>query len=264
MRRRTLTATVLVLFLATTGVAAAAGDLSIGITQESSSVTIEVSRNGAPVSGANVTVASVGEESALDGDYVTNDEGDVVFDEATIANLSGVYHFRITVETEEVSKSRLATITRSPDVDRSAPLGQRISRSLQDSAARTRGTVEGTIFVTRLEDVNDTDSKIDVLRSHAEQTIDRLVDLRLEHQSLGRRHATGQLNLTEFFTAAIENSGERAMLRNDLRTTLDHLERYDVERLQRNGVDVESMRRIQQRLRSDRPLPAGATVSSGQ
>lgn len=264
MRTATFTVTALVLLALSMGVGTAAEDLAVGITEEASTVTIEVHQSGVPVSGANVSVASVGPASALDGEYVTDDDGEVVFDSEKTENLSGVHHFRVTVETASVSKSRLATITRSPDVERSAPLGQRISMSLQDSAARTRGAVAGTIFVTGIEDVANDEDKIDVLRSHAELTIDDLEELRLERQALGRRHATGDLNLTAFFTEVIQNSGQRAMHRQDLQTTLDRLDRYSVERLEQSGVDVASMRRVERRLRADRSIPSGTSISLGR
>lgn len=268
MRQRHVVTPVLLVALlgltAVTGTATAAEDLSVAITEETSTITIDVTRDGEPVEAATVTVSGIGNETPLDGEYRTDGRGRIIFGPDHTRNISGVVHLRLTVETETVTTSQLATITRSPDVRRSAPLGQRISMSLQDSVARTRGAVEGTMFVTDLESIDDEEGKIDVLRSHAERTLQRLDERELERQALGRRHATGDVDTATFFTQAIEISAKQSMLREDLATTLRRLDRFDDRALEKKGVRVDAMRDLRESLEREGTVPRGATVSSGR
>lgn len=254
----------LLTLVVTTGGAAAADDLAVAVTEEESTITVDVTRGDEPVEGATVTVSGLADETPLDGEYRTDPQGKVTFRSDTMANVSGVVHLRLTVETERTTTSQLATITRSPDVRASAPLGQRISMSLQDSVAKTRGVVEGTMFVTDIESVENDEGKIDVLRSHAERTIRRLDELRLQRDALGRRHATGGIDTPTFFTRAIELSSRRAMLRQDLATTLRRLDRFDDDELETKGVEVEAMRDLRRNLARDDAVPSDASISSGR
>lgn len=239
-------------------------DLSVGISERDSTITIEVTRDGEPLTDANVTVRSVGNETALDGDYTTDAAGEVVFGPEDTRDLSGVVHLRISVDGPRVSTAQLATITRNPDVEESAPLGQRISMELQDSVGRTRGAVEGAIFVTDLESVDGEVGKIDLLRSHAEQTIDRIEELQLEERALGRRHATGTMDSAAYYTQLVAAAGGRARLRADLGTSLDRLAQFDDSALTDAGVDVDSLRRLRERLASGREIQSRTSISSGR
>ncbi|MDY6778957.1 MAG: hypothetical protein SV760_00085 [Halobacteria archaeon] len=232
------------------GTASAAETISVGVEEQGKRIIVEVTRGTEPLSNANVTVQGVGNSTPLDGTYVTGSDGTVVFGEKKTSNLSGVIHLRIGVETNRSYKSVLTTITRTPDLSESAPLGQRISMSLQDTAAGTRGAVEGNIFVTRVESIDSDENKIEVLAEHAENTLENLSRAKFERQVLGRRFATGKISLSEFYTQILENSGRVKSLRSDLRATLERLGRFSDQQLRQSDVDPDAVDSLLRTLRN--------------
>ncbi|MDY7081500.1 MAG: hypothetical protein SXQ77_03620, partial [Halobacteria archaeon] len=187
------------------GVASAQSAISVSVTQQDTDIIIQVTQGNQPVEGATVEVTGISNSTPLDGNYTTNRNGVVVFDGNQTEGLQGVIHLRIDVRTQNRYKSVLTTITRSPDVRKSAPLGQRISMGLQNSVASTRGTVNGNIFITRVESVATDENKVEILRDHAVQILDKLEEKRVERNALGRMLATGSISPSKFYVRMVEN-----------------------------------------------------------
>lgn len=220
------------------GVAAAQSQtITTSVTQQGQNVIIEVNRGERPVGGATVTVTSLGNTTELDGEYVTGANGQVVFGETEVEELSGVVHLRIDVRVGNSYRSELVTITRSPNIEDAAPLGQRLSMSLEKGVASTRGTIQGNVLVTRVESVGTDENKIEVLRDHAVEVIRNISQRNVRQETLGRRLATGQISPLEFYVQTVDNLAYIEMLRSDLRITLERMNRFDARKLFDNGVD---------------------------
>lgn len=225
---------------------AAAQSITTSVTQQGQNVIIEVNRGDRPVAGATVTVTSLGNTTELDGEYVTGGNGQVVFGETEVQELSGVVHLRIDVETGNSYRSELVTITRSPNIEESAPLGQRLSMSLERGVASTRGTIQGNVLVTRVESIGADENKIEVLRDHAVEVIRNISQRNVRQETLGRRLATGQISPLQFYVQTVDNLAYIEMLRSDLTITLQRLNKFDARLLHDNGVDpgaADSMQR---------------------
>lgn len=243
MQRTSVAVVVLVsVCLASVLLVGTAGALSVSVTDQGSTVSLQVTENGEPVEGAVVSVSGVSEETPLDGEYVTNGEGRVVFEEEDVSEISGVVNLRITVEADGSYRSALTTLTRSPEID-SPPMGQRMSVSLHESVSETRGTIEG-----RMDALRTNASQIHRTAEHVDETVVRLSNTRFERQVLGRRLAAGDITASEFYIRSVETAGEVALLRNSLRETVRHLSGYDEERLRQEGVNVEDLEALRNNL----------------
>lgn len=228
--------------LASVFLVGAAGALSVSVTQEGSEVFVEVTEGGEPVEDAKVSVSGVTTETPLDGEYSTDEDGRVSFDDDDVAGLSGVIHLRISVEADGSYKSDLTTLTRSPEVE-SPPLGQRISVSLGRSVSETRGTVEG-----RMDAIRTNASQIRRTATHVDGTLERLGNVRFEREVLGRNLAAGDITASEFYIRRVEKTGESALLRSSLRETVEHLSAYGDERLREEGIDTVELEVIRDEL----------------
>lgn len=249
MRLGVLIAVTLGFLALLTGVAAAQS-ITTSVTQQGGNVIIEVNQAGEPVEGAEVTVTSLGNETELDGDYVTGGNGQVVFGETTVKEISGVVHLRIDVQVGNSYRSELVTITRSPNLEDSAPLGQRLSMSLEKGVASTRGTIQGNVLVTRVESVDTDENKIEILRDHAVDVVRNISSRNVRQETLGRRLATGQISTLQFYVQTVDNMAHIEMLKSDLTLTLKRLNRFSARTLHDNGVDptaVHNMHRDLQR-----------------
>jgi len=233
-----------------------AGALSVSVTQDSSSVSVEVTENGEPVEGASVSVSGVSEETPLDGEYVTDSNGRVVFGDDRIEQLSGIVNLRITVDHEGSFKSAITTLARSPEIG-SPPMGQRMSMSLHKSVADTRGTIESRLYAekTNPSEIRQTAEEIDGM-------LVRLDDVRFERQALGRNLATGDISVSEFYLRMVENAGEEARLISSLGVTVRHLSSYDDGRLRANGVDVEELEALLNEIESDQRIDANQRLTN--
>jgi len=221
-----------------------AGALSVSVTQEGPDISVEVTEGGDPVEDAKVSVSGVTTETPLDGEYSTDGNGMVFFDEEDVAELSGVIHIRITVEADGSYRSDLTTLTRSPEIE-SPPLGNRISVSLGKSVSKTRGTVEG-----RMDALRSNASQIHRTATHVDETLERLGNVRFEREVLGRELAAGDISASEFYIRRVEKTGEAVLLRSSLRETVEHLSEYEDSRLREEGVDTEELEALGDELRS--------------
>ena len=243
--------------LASVALAGTAGALSVSVTEGESTISVEVTENGDPVQGADVTVSGVAEETPLDGEYTTDENGRVVFAGSSVSGLSGVVHLRINVESGPSYKSAIATLTRSPELD-SSPMGQRMSMSLHESVSKTRGTVESRMDARRstVSDVRRTAEQVD-------EMLVRLSNVRFERQALGRNLATGDISVSEFYLRAVENSGEEAMLRRSIEETVSHLSEFDEETLEENGIDTEELSDLRREVKAGQEINANERLVDG-
>lgn len=244
-------------FLASVVLVGTAAALSVSVTEEGSSISVEVTQNGVPVENADVSVSGVTRETPLDGEYKTDENGRIVFDDESVSEVSGVIHLRITVESGPSYKSALATVTRSPELD-SSPMGQRMSMNLHESVSSTRGTVE-----SRMDARRSTASDIRRTAEQVDEMLVRLSDIRFERQALGRNLATGDISVSEFYLRAIENSGEEILLKNSIKETVRHLSSFDEETLRENGVDTEELEDLLQEIEGNRQINADERLVSG-
>ncbi|MCX2818048.1 hypothetical protein EGH25_01595 [Haladaptatus sp. F3-133] len=219
-----------------------AGALSVTVAEGESDITVEVSQEGDGVGGANVTVSGVTGETPLDGEYVTNDDGRVVFDEDATSQLSGVIHLRVTVDHAGSYKSVLTTFTRGPEAG-STPIGHRISMSLQEPVAGTHGKIMGRLNAGDEggSEVHATADRIDILLSN-------LSDAKFRREVLGRDLAAGEISASEFYLGAVKNARRSAMLRGALNENVDVLTDYDDERLRDEGIDVRELQALNESL----------------
>ena len=258
MSKKSVAVVVLVVFILTSVLlVGTAGALSVSVTQDSSGVSVEVTDNNEPVEGASVTVSGVSDVTPLDGEYVTDNNGRVVFGDESIEQLSGIVNLRITVEHEDSFKSAITTLARSPEIG-SPPMGQRMSMSLHKSVADTRGTIESRLN-TEMTDSSET-------RRIAEQIDEmpvRLDDVRFERQALGRNLATGDITVSEFYLRIVENAGEEARLISSLGVTVRHLSSYDDETLRESGVDVQELDSLLEEIESERGIDATERLTNG-
>lgn len=249
--------TVLVLFailclLLLSGTASAT---SISVAQQGDEVFIEVSDNSEPVIGASVTITGVNEETPLDGEYVTDEDGLVIFDDDAVEKLEGVVHLRITVEKDGSIKSTLSTITRGSDVG-SEPLGQRISMGLHKSAQSTRGKIEGRMNAVKTDDRN-----ISRLGNEVDQTLVLLGDAYFEREIISRDLAAGEITPNEFYLRTVKNTGQIAFLRSSLAESVGYLNGYDEESLNVNGIDPVELERLRIELENDRVIDTDRRIS---
>lgn len=246
MSRNPVAVAVFVAVLASVLLVGTAGALSVSVTEEGSSISVDVTQDGEPVEDAKVTVSGVTGETPLDGDYATDEDGKVVFDEERVSELSGVVNLRITVDTGTSYKSALATVTRSPEID-SPPMGQRMSMNLQESVSGTRGTIESRL---------DTESRSEVHRTaeSVEYLLMRLDDVQFEREALGRNLATGDITVTEFYLRAVENAGERMLIRSSLETQVMHLKEMDEDMLRDEGIDTDALDALVSEIEDDRGI----------
>lgn len=236
--------------------AAQSQTITTSVTQQGQNVIIEVNRGDEPVGGATVTVTSLGNTTELDGEYVTGANGQVVFGETEVKELSGVVHLRIDVQAGNSYRSELVTITRSPNIQEAAPLGQRLSMSLEKGVASTRGTIQGNVLVTRVETIGTDENKIEVLRDHAVEVIRNISQRNVRQETLGRRLATGQISPLQFYVQTVDNLAYIEMLRSDLTITLQRLNKFDARLLHDNGVDPGAAHNMQ------RSLQEGGEIST--
>ncbi|MDZ7687418.1 MAG: hypothetical protein U5J64_01630 [Halobacteriales archaeon] len=263
MSRKSVAVTVLVA-LALTSVlfVGTAGALSVSFTQDSSSVSVEVTENGEPVEGATVSVSGVSEETPLDGEYVTDSDGKVVFEDERLDEISGIVNLRLTVEYDGSFKSAITTLARSPEVG-SPPMGQRMSMSMHKSVAGTRGTIESRLNAERAS-ASVSAAGTSEARRTAEQIDEMLVrldEVRFERQALGRNLATGDITVSEFYLRLVENAGEEARLVSSLRETVRHLSSFDEARLRENGVDTEELDALLRELDGSRQIDANQRLT---
>jgi len=245
------------LCLASVALVGTAAALSISVTEGGSSISVEVTDDGAPVEDADVMVSGVTKETPLDGEYTTDENGRVVFDDESVSEVSGVVNLRITVESGSSYKSALATVTRSPELD-SSPMGQRMSMNLHESVSKTRGTVE-----SRMDTRMGTESDIRQTAERVDEMLVRLSDVRFERQALGRNLATDDISVSEFYLRAVENSGEEVLLKNSIREKVRYLSSFDEETLRENSVSTKELNDLLREIKSNREINADERLVSG-
>lgn len=221
---------------------------SISVGQQGDEVFIEVKDDGNPVTNASVTVSGVNKETPLDGGYVTDEDGLVIFGEGNVEELKGVVHLRITVRKGGSIKSALSTITRGSDVG-SAPLGQRMAKGLHGSAESTRGKIEARMNTAKKED-----TEINKLGEEIDQAIVSLGDAYFEREVISRDLAAGDINTTVFYLRTVKNTGDIAFLRSSLDESVSYLNRYSDPRLSENGIDPVELERLRIELERDRVI----------
>jgi hypothetical protein len=258
MSKKSVAFTVFVAFcLASVALVGTAGALSISVTEEGSSISVEVTDDDAPVENADVTISGVTEETPLDGEYTTDGEGMVVFDGEGVSELSGVVHLRITVDTGSSYKSALATVTRSPELD-SSPMGQRMSMSLQESVSETRGVIESRMSVEM-----STASEIRQTAEDVDEMLVSLSNVRFERQALGRNLATGDISVSEFYLRSVEYTGEEIMLKNSIEETVRYLDGFGNETLSQNGVNTDELNALIQEIEGNQDINADERLTDG-
>jgi len=233
----------------------AASATSVTVAQQENELYIEVTDNGEPVEGASVTVAGVEEETPLDGEYVTDEDGLVVFGSDVVKELEGVVHLRITVEKDGVIKSSLSTITRGSETG-SAPLGQRVSMGLHESTQSTRGKIEGRMNAAKTDDVNVSDLGEDV-----DQILASLGEARFEREVISRDLAAGEITTNGFYLRTVKNTGQIAFLRSALGESVRYLGDYDDDTLAVNGIETVELERLRLELERDRVIDTDRRVS---
>ncbi|MFP4188833.1 MAG: hypothetical protein ACLFR5_05445 [Halobacteriales archaeon] len=225
-----------------TGTASA---LSVSVAEGESDITVEVTDEGDAISGANVTVSGVTGETPLDGEYVTDDEGRVVFDEEETSQLSGVIHLRVTVKHADSYKSVLTTFTRGPQAG-STPMGHRMSMSLQEPVASTHGKIMGRLnSAEEGSEVRATAERVDVLLAN-------LSDTEFRREVLGRDLAAGEISTSEFYLEAVKNARRSATTRGALKENVEVLSGYGEGYLRDEGVDVEDLDALRKSLSEGR------------
>lgn len=238
--KRVLRVSVLVLLLAAASAGVAAGELGISVAEEGESLVIEVSSDGEPAEGANVTVSGVDGETDLDGEYVTGPEGRVVFSENMTANLSGVVYLRITVDYEGSYRSALSSVTRSPDFD-DAGLGHRLSKTLSESVAETQGEVEGRLKVREaLRPIGGT-NRAHLLSTAVNERLIQLGEARFELSVVGNKYATGDISEDQYYVQTVHRSGEVEYLETYIPHATKALGDVDEDALEREEVDEEAL-----------------------
>jgi len=229
------------LVLAVVLVAGTAGALSVSVAEGESEITVEVTEGGEPVEGADVTVSGVTGETPLDGEYVSDENGDVVFGEGLTSELSGVVHVRVTVETAGSYKSVLTTFARGP-ASGSTPVGHRMSMSLQEPVASTHGKVMGRLDTGASEGgVRATADRVDALLANLSETGFR-------REVLGRDLAAGEISASEFYLGAVKNARRSATVRGALEENVGYLSGHDDDRLREAGVDVGELASLRRSL----------------
>jgi hypothetical protein len=218
-----------------------AGALSVSVAEGESDITVEVTDEGDAVGGANVTVSGVTGETALDGEYTTNEDGRVAFGDDATSRLSGVIHLRVTVEYAGSYKSVLTTFTRGPEAG-STPMGHRMSMSLQEPVASTHGKIMGRLNAAEGgSEVRATAERVDVLLAN-------LSDTEFRREVLGRDLAAGEISASEFYLEAVKNARRSATLRGALGENVDRLNGYSEDRLRDEGIDVSELRALSEGL----------------
>jgi len=228
---------------------------SISVGQQGQEVFIEVKDDGNPVNNASVTVSGVDEETPLDGEYVTDEDGLIIFDGEGMKELKGVVHLRITVRKDGSIKSALSSITRGSEVG-SAPLGQRMSKGLHGSAESTRGKIEA-----RMNVINKGERGIEKLGEDIDQTIVNLGNAQFEREVISRDLAAGDINATVFYLRTVRNTGDIAFLRSSLDESVSYLNRYSDPRLSENGIDPVELERLRIELEDDRVIGTDRRVT---
>jgi hypothetical protein len=234
-----------VVVFALVSAAGTAGALSVTVAEEGEEISIIVTDEGDPVREADVSISGVTRETVLDGEYETDWDGRVTFNRQQTQDLSGVVHLRITVESGGSYKSVLTTLTRSSEVGPS-PMGHRMSMSLQDSVAGTRGKVEGRLATANSgEEVEATAGRVDSL-------LRDLGDAQFRREVLGRDLSAGEISPSEFYLEAVKNAGRSASIRNALKENVEYLISYEEERLLESGVDVQELNELHDEIQDGR------------
>ena len=247
MSRRSTAVAVLAVLVSAVVLTGTATALSVTVAEGESDIAVEVTEGGDPVSGANVTVSGVTGETPLDGEYTTDRDGRVEFSQAKTAEISGVVHLRVTVDSGNAYKSVLTTLTRGPDAG-SSPIGHRISMSLQEPVASTHGKIVGRLNAAEEgSGVRATAERVDVLLANLSET-------EFRREVLGREFAAGDISASEFYLEAVKNARRSATFRGALRENVDRLSGYSDERLREEGVDVEQLTEMRNRLRQGRSI----------
>ncbi len=226
--------------LSAAAVGVAAGDLSVSVAEEERDVVIEVSAGGEPAENANVSVSGVDEPTEIDGDYVADSSGRVTFDSEDLGNLTGVVFLRITVEHEGSLRSTLTSVTRGPGFD-DAGFGQRLSKTLSVNAAETQGSVEGYLKAEEARRPIGATNRAELLSTTVNDRLMLLGEARFEHQVVGTKFATGELEPPEYYVTSIHRSNQIAYLESYLPTVTRELAEVDEEAREREGVDEESL-----------------------
>ncbi|MFP4632432.1 MAG: hypothetical protein ACLFMT_03220 [Halobacteriales archaeon] len=221
-------------------VSPAAAEVSVSVAEEGEALLIEVTDDGEPAEGANVTIEGVGDETALDGEYVTDSEGEVYFGSERTANLSGVIYLRITAEHNDSLRSTLSSLTRGADVEDSG-YGARLSQTFTESAGETRGDVSGFFTVRDTQRPIGDDRRAELLADEIDDDIDGLDDARFELQVVGNRFATGDIDEETFLVDYLRYAAAVAAMESDLERTALALDEVDVSARERTGVDEEAL-----------------------
>ncbi|MDY6774729.1 MAG: hypothetical protein SV253_01345 [Halobacteria archaeon] len=234
------------------------GSLTVDVNQNSTDVVISVTQNSTPVEGAHVEVSSIGDDAVFDGVYTTGKDGKISIDSESVASFrseAGVVQLRINVRHENTNSAFFTTVVTDRGLGESTPLGQRISLALRDSVATTRGTVEGSLLVTRIgSSETENASEVALLGDHANRVLELLRQQRQNERSLQTRFAMGNIDIFEFHSRMVEMSAREKSLKSDLEVTVRRLERMPDSRLRQNGYDPVRTGILYRNLRSDIPI----------
>lgn len=241
--RRFLRLTLLIGVLAVASAGVAAGDLGVSVAEEGDDIVVEVSSNGVGVEGANVSVSGVDEPTDIDGDYVTGEDGRILFAAEETANMTGVIYLRLTVDYQGTSRSLLTSIMREPDFG-DAGLGQRLSMAMSVSAAETQGEVESRLKVAEAHRPIGATYRAELLSNHVNDRLMALSEARFELQVVGSKYATGDISDRDYYVDSIYRTSEIAYLERDIPYTARALSQVDPEALEREDVDVDALQEV--------------------
>lgn len=202
--------------------------LEVQVVEETSRISIIVNQNGEPVSGAVVRISGLGEETALDGEYITNENGKVIFNK----DLSGVTNLRIEVESGRNFISTVTTIVRGPDIQK-APLGQQMWNELRQSSKRTEGVIIGSLTTKN--------SSIERLSRKAQSLLVDIIDKNVQKERLGREYVTRQITIDEYYFSTINNEVRREKIRYNLLMILEELRKYPESILKKSEINTEAI-----------------------
>lgn len=227
--------------------------VSVGLTQEpSGEIVIRVYRNGTPLPGATVEITGIEEETQIDGIYVTNENGEITFEEDTTEDLPLVVRIRIEITARNVKASYPFIFVRRDNFVESGTIGKQVSSTLQDSVGQTRGAVEARMFLSKVNAAQSDYARIELMRERSLEIVRELGGQNDVLQNLQIRLTTSEITITEFYVRQIEMQSREETLKTELVYILERLRMYDDERLSEHGIDPIEVDVLYNNLRNNR------------
>ncbi len=205
--------------------------ISVKVIEEDPIIAIEVTMGSEALENATVRISGLQNETPLDGEYTTNNQGRVEFEEKA-EDLYGVVNLRIEVQTDSSIKSIISTIVRGPNIEE-APIGKQLWTTLRKGAKRTKGKIQGNLTVKN--------SSLRYLVRESQRILADIMDSNIEKEGLGRRYATGAITLNEYFYEASNIEVRKSRLRGKLLFILRDIRLYSDSELEKVGVNPTSV-----------------------